>query len=288
MNPEKRKAEENNELYIESCRNQYKYQEATELGKVEASNELKDIIRRLVSYHHKSKAKESKEAEIIEESSSNKSKKIRLGWRTWSLGSIKSDDSGNQSHIFQDFINVVQQRFSSINVYVPMIHFDRSSNSLNEIQDLLKRPLVGRHLKYLMQSLDSVVSTPFCYLAKNSDPISLQLAMNYIEANELSNNIYVIHFVDDRKVINAMSEYSREYSKFMESKYLIEGEEAIPADIPAPGKGLVLNLLSKQFDEEKAATSAIEQLSLESCLLTLPHDTQLLLKHVATLDAFYT
>ncbi len=43
------------------------------------------------------------------------------------------------------------------------------------------------------------MNQPFVYFAKRPDPISLHSAMEYVAANEQSDTIYVIHFVDDRE-----------------------------------------------------------------------------------------
>ncbi len=77
----------------------------------------------------------------------------------------------------------------------------KRTESVIELEGILVRPVMGRALTYLMNSLDNIVSAPFVYLAKGSDPISVHLAVEYICANELSNNIYVVHFVDDSKAI---------------------------------------------------------------------------------------
>jgi hypothetical protein len=114
----------------------------------------------------------------------------------------------------EDLIEFVQNRFSTLQDYFPVAYYDReSSTSGTELQRLLQRPLIGKYLKYVMKSLDTVVSTPFCYLAKKSDPISLQLAVHYIVNNELTNNIYVLHFVDDRKLIAANLQYVKVLKK---------------------------------------------------------------------------
>ncbi len=265
----------------------------------------------------------------------------RFGWipkrmmSTSSQLSVESIDNRDHKSHFSDYINIVQQRLSSVNLYshIPNLrYYDRSAGSLNDLELILQRPMIGKYLKYLMKSLDELVSQPFCYLAKHSDPISLQLAINYINNNELSNNIYILHFVDDRKVINAFEEYTNEYHHYLHNinndDHLeqggIEGENGISTrkrrySFQLPDNGMVLKLLMKSpnkkggdkdkdnrtsldgtelgsgdnmsdrmMEEEKSSeVSVMNQFTLESCVTTLPTETQQLLQNVAILDAFY-
>lgn len=265
----------------------------------------------------------------------------RFGWipkrmmSTSSQLSVESIDNRDHKSHFSDYINIVQQRLSSVNLYshIPNLrYYDRSAGSLNDLELILQRPMIGKYLKYLMKSLDELVSQPFCYLAKHSDPISLQLAINYINNNELSNNIYILHFVDDRKVINAFEEYNNEYHHYLHNinndDHLeqggIEGENGISTrkrrySFQLPDNGMVLKLLMKSpnkkggdkdkdnrtsldgtelgsgdnmsdrmMEEEKSSeVSVMNQFTLESCVTTLPTETQQLLQNVAILDAFY-
>lgn len=54
-------------------------------------------------------------------------------------------------------------------------------------------------MSYFMRSLDDIVKEPFVYFAKRPDPVALHRAIQYISDNELSDNIYIVHFIDDRR-----------------------------------------------------------------------------------------
>ena len=76
-------------------------------------------------------------------------------------------------------------------------------NSFDENHFKKSHPTRFRILNTLMTTLDRVVGEPFVYFAKRADPISLHNALQYIIENELSDNIYIVHFVDDREILNS-------------------------------------------------------------------------------------
>jgi hypothetical protein len=226
-----------------------------------------------------------------------------------SPGRVRLDSASSIIQSGVDLIEFVQHRLSSLQDYLPIRYYDRSSsNSLNELERLLQKPVVGKYLKYVMKSLDVLVSTPFCYLAKKSDPISLQLAVHYIVNNELTNNIYILHFVDDRKIISANLQYVKELTAHHQQQQ--SGLENI-----SPMKGIVLDLLKKKtvtrkkkpneeepysFDlsyqlnneqeeeeEEEDVIGVEASFAVSSTFSTLPHETQELIHNVSILDAFY-
>jgi hypothetical protein len=78
----------------------------------------------------------------------------------------------------------------------------RMPRTVTEMEQIIrKRPIMGKVLQYFMTSLDNITSAPFVYLCKKPDPISIHRAVSYISNNEMTNLIYVVHFVDDRKAI---------------------------------------------------------------------------------------
>ncbi len=229
------------------------------------------------------------------------------------VGTTGSPVSRSPTGRDSSFIDFVQQRFSRLHIYSPVRYYDRQGpESLDELEKLLRRPIIGSYLRYLMHSLEQLVSMPFCYLAKTSDPISLQLAVTYIDNNELSNNIYILHFVDDRKAISAFTEYKKQYeahhgfaldssspdleslrSVYPTSRRITEEEysSGIPPvnDIKLPKHGFVLNLFIKpSLLGNEGEASIASKFSLEAALPALPYETQQLLHNVAILDAFYT
>jgi hypothetical protein len=76
-----------------------------------------------------------------------------------------------------------------------------------ELETIMSKQVVGQVLTYFMTSLDAIVSEPFVYLAKGCDPIAVHQVVEYIAANELSNHIFVVHFVDNRRAIKLHSTY---------------------------------------------------------------------------------
>lgn len=105
----------------------------------------------------------------------------------------------------------VRRRFSfaSVNSQAPTsgARRVRRNNSIEELQAAMEHRVMGMVLRACMHSLDSIVSSPVVYLAKYPDPISLLSAIEYIMTNELTNNLLVVHFVDDRAVMKAHQQY---------------------------------------------------------------------------------
>jgi hypothetical protein len=91
----------------------------------------------------------------------------------------------------------------SHNSHLSLPSFDtRKPRTVNEMEQIIRRrPFMGKLLNYFMTSLDNITSAPFVYLCKKPDPISIHHAVEYITNNEMTNFIYVVHFVDDRKAI---------------------------------------------------------------------------------------
>jgi hypothetical protein len=122
-------------------------------------------------------------------------------------------------------IENVKRRISAVSIDsdAGQIRVHRN-DSVAEMEVVLRAPVLKQIMHHLMSSLDSIVSTPFVYLAKGSDPISLQLAVDYIAANELTKNIIVVHFVDDRKSVNMHHKIMRRVSDLVQGGGIEQSE----------------------------------------------------------------
>ena len=64
-------------------------------------------------------------------------------------------------------------------------------------------------LSFFMKQLDDILKEPVAYLCKQPNPVSLHLALEYLTDNELTNNIVILHFVDDREVMKAHKQFMK-------------------------------------------------------------------------------
>ena len=157
-----------------------------------------------------------------------------------------------------------------------------------ELEAMLGRgPVLGGVLSYLMSSLDRLASAPFAHLAKGGDPISLHHAVEYITANEMTNTIFILHFVDDRAAVRDVNVREEIYA-------------ADPSEVTANSGGsddteslLGMFLCSRAAHGEASAASAgarvgASRFELVDALRALPPKSQRLVHTVAILDAFYT
>lgn len=135
----------------------------------------------------------------------------------------------------------------------------------NDAEFCERNPLQGKMLEYCIRSLDNIVSEPFVYFAKRPDPISIHTAIEYISNNELTDTIYVIHFVDDRRM----------YSSNTSSSIL----EANPSEEVFHESMDMVMLENLQILHEQGA--------IERSLSLLPNESKQLLDYVSILDAFY-
>jgi hypothetical protein len=80
----------------------------------------------------------------------------------------------------------------------------RSESTHELMQQLAKEHRwTSQWLRFCLLNIETIVAQPFAYLCKSPDPIALHQAIEYIVNNEVSNHIYVIHFVDDRPTLYA-------------------------------------------------------------------------------------
>ena len=166
---------------------------------------------------------------------------------------------------------------------------------------MMTKPIVGKMLTYLMDSLDNITSAPFVYLTKSSDPISLHRAVEYITANEMTNHIYVVHFVDDRKAIRMRKVFNTKAQEQVAAGRIREADALKFSD------NLLLDMF--QDDNNNLFRSAFRTdaegnddgddgdggdgtnsntFSLRLAINTLPPQVQKLVHTVSILDAFYT
>jgi polyhydroxyalkanoate synthesis regulator phasin len=162
-----------------------------------------------------------------------------------------------------------------------------STDSLAEMESVLRVPVLKKVMHHLMSSLDAIVATPFVYLSKGSDPVSLQLAIEYITSNELTSNIIVVHFVDDRKSATLHHKVMRRVSSIVEKGEMEKEEAEKYAD----------NLLKRTFAGGTSMHSEHEHASddgesnvmfdFEDSASLLSENVQQLVKTVSLLDTFH-
>ena len=147
-----------------------------------------------------------------------------------------------------------------------------SKEILLELQYVLNHAYVGPIMRYFMRSIDNIVSLPFIYLSKDSDPIALHTAIKYIDNNELSNNIYVIHFVDDRRVVKLQSEIQ-----------LVSIENIPSTPTLAQFNSKYVNLFKDKNNDE-----SVDEFHLPEAVRALPVGARRLMQSVSVLDHYYT
>lgn len=153
-----------------------------------------------------------------------------------------------------------------------------------ELDGIMVRPILGRMLHYFMSSLDSIVSAPFVYLAKSSDPIAVHQAVEYICANELSNNIYIVHFMDDRKAI-------RHHNTFRNRVYKeVRFGRMDKAEADKKCNSLLLQMFTDGTSSLAGGTGGYdaEHFNLSDGTKGLSTTAKRLVNTVAILDTFYT
>lgn len=154
---------------------------------------------------------------------------------------------------------------------------DVSDKRVEGIKELLEIPRVGAILKFCISSLDSVVDSPFVYLAKKADPVSLLHAVEYIGANELTNKIYIVHICDDRTALGMYNEFSRQAQEQVYRGSVSNSEVENHSD----------KFLLQMFSQENKIESRSIANQRESYFASLPSNARDLCKYTYALDAFY-
>jgi hypothetical protein len=137
-----------------------------------------------------------------------------------------------------------------------------------------------------MSSLDEIVGTPFVYLAKRSDPINLHAAVEYISSNESTNNIFVVHFVDDRHAIGVHHKIMRRVNaEVQEGKITAQQAASYNASL---WKQMFQAGSPNSTVLQQASADGSMDMSLLRSLKSVSHETQQLVKTVALMDTFFT
>jgi hypothetical protein len=160
----------------------------------------------------------------------------------------------------------------------------QGAETIVEVEEALRAPLSHRFMHHLVSSLDAIVSTPFIYLAKGSDPIAVLQAIEYINSNELSCNIIVLHFVDDRKSARIQEHVMDKLGESV-NKGVVTACEFNQFDV---------NLVKKSYCKDEESPNFVISLDprelhfkVSEALPTLSRSAQQLVKNVALLDTFY-
>lgn len=142
--------------------------------------------------------------------------------------------------------------------------------SFNDSEYITKFLIRGKLLTYFINSLESIVTEPFVYFAKLPDPVTLHLAIEYISRNEQSDNIYIVHFVDDR-----------EFSKDL-WKEAMNTTSNNSSQITQNYTNILLNSVIT------GSGQSFEVETIRSLNHTLPSEAKKLVDYVSILDTFYT
>lgn len=175
-----------------------------------------------------------------------------------------------------------------------------------ELEGVMVNPLMGRMLTYCMNSLDTILTSPFAFLVKAGDPVSIHLAVEYMYANELSNNIYIIHFVDDRTTLHQENALRKLYATKAATKGI---SDALSAENIEKFEKHRAGYLLKKFStehrdiisstatheelfldhQEGGATSVMDEkdFGLRPALHGLPPNAQKIVRIVSVIDTFY-
>eukprot|EP01041_Mallomonas_annulata_P004120 gene4120-8191_t len=167
-------------------------------------------------------------------------------------------------------------------------------NELTEIQKILEKPLLGSAMTYCLKSLNDIVSEPFVFLARSDDPLCLHEAIDYVKNNELTQNLVVVHFVDDRDIVESFHdmlsgmEINNENREESANRYLLRAF-MVPHDSGSSGTGTGAGSTSSV---SMANINAANDGSPNSFLLSrawpqVPSEVSQLIVNVALLDAFY-
>lgn len=178
----------------------------------------------------------------------------------------------------------------TLNLALPH-HDTRKPRTVTELEVIMQKPMMGKVLNYLMTSLDTITSAPFVYLAKTPDPISIHRAVDYITANEMTNHIYVVHFVDDRKAIRMRTAFLAKAQQ-QAAKGRIEA-----VDVDKYSNTLLMQMFQEDnnmfrdalgTDGDDKVDGAEFDFDLHSAVKSLPPNAKKLVDTVTILDAFYT
>jgi len=150
---------------------------------------------------------------------------------------------------------------------------------------VLSKPVFGPALQNALKALNDVVSEPMVFLAKTDDPLCLHEAIEYVLANELTQHMVVVHFVDDRPVLDKFVEYTRRLdSRQMPAEQYDEKlNKALLKSFMTP-----LDNSSEASVGAAANDGAPDSFLLSRAWPVVPGNVFQLIENVALLDAFYS
>ena len=156
---------------------------------------------------------------------------------------------------------------------------------VDELGEVLNKPLLGPALQNALKALNDVVSEPMVFLAKTDDPLCLHEAIDYVIANELTQHMIVVHFVDDRPVLDKFVEYTRR----------LDGRQLPPEQYDDKlNKALLKSFMTPLDNTSEASAGAAENDGAPDTFLlsrawpVVPGNVFQLIENVAILDAFYS
>eukprot|EP01039_Chlorochromonas_danica_P009568 gene9568-10575_t len=165
---------------------------------------------------------------------------------------------------------------------------------------------VSRWLRYCLLRVEAIVAQPFAYLCKSADPIALHQALEYVVNNEVSNHIYVVHFVDDRAALcahNQLMEKLDGMKKREEELTLHDGDIEMSSFTPGNStthspdhvremqgaKWLLAKFTSSAENaKEESGDGDDKTFTMQSAMSTLPAQVTQLIRLVNIVDTLYT
>ena len=143
-------------------------------------------------------------------------------------------------------------------------------------------------LEFFMESLENIVGSPIVYLCKGLDPIALNLALDYVATNELTNNIIVVHIVDDRQVIKSHTKILSRLMDLGMDKHLLDKyhSKLVVQHITGTFKEKMNDLQKKKTALSVADVYAIDY-KLDTILANLTEEIRALPVLVSLFDTLY-
>lgn len=176
----------------------------------------------------------------------------------------------------------------------------RSDSTAELMQQLAhEHRWASRWLRYCLVQVEAMVAQPFAYLCKSPDPIALHQALEYIVNNEVSNHIYVIHFIDDRPALYAhnqlLAKLAGESDSTKQSEPVAADEVDIEmslqmdysSDVETKGAQWLMAKFTatEPSDEHSAASNAF---TVTNTMSQLPTRAIQLIRLVNIVDTLYT
>jgi hypothetical protein len=147
--------------------------------------------------------------------------------------------------------------------------------------------IAGWMLVSVMKALDGILKEPFAYLCKVPDPMILRMAMEYINNNDLTNYIYLLHFVDDKDVMRAHKEFM-----FGIKKQIARGKIKAEEENAYSEAFLIQSMLISRPEEEMQTLESFlgvdsSHIDLKKAIERLPSSARELSSTAKVLDTHY-